>query len=531
MTDSLNYFFSRKDIKFLILCLIIALYYFHSFGKFDILPSDDDVYFHTGLLFELPYKTFGNLLYPLGIYVFSKIFSNPILLTYSYLFFMSSIMFLAMVSFLKKYLNNFYLALFISIAFLFSGFQVSLLPRITILNLIFGLIYLTLIDFKRPRHLNWGITSVGLMLCNYVSRPEFFWFFLIAALLFLYFTVTARRATKKHKITVIGAFLGFVALFYFIGGGINEPAKLKVAYIQHFFDNYQVWTGQHFDYEEEFVVFENVYGKVESTLDIITANPSYFFKHVFTNLKTYFLLVLEILKSCFYDYLLVLFKFKTKFAFAALILLLAFELDLKQTVKKFWIKLKSRFFILPFLILFMLPTFVAVLIIFPRDHYTILHLPFYFLIIGIFIDSFTWKRKRVTENITRISALLFLALLVFNLQLKMPEKSHRQYYEFMNALPLKNVKLLSNDVFGLNYYQNGQYTRTGWDPQNNELTDKLNSGKFDILSIYFMDLETKSNREFTAEGYKKTGYVKIERFKGIQRYLFVRPEYQKYFEN
>ncbi|MFC3812377.1 hypothetical protein [Lacihabitans lacunae] len=521
----------KKYFKLFILLLIPVFYYFYSFGNFDLAPSDDDVYFQTGLLFELPYPTFGNLLYPMGIYIFSKFFQDHILLSYSYTFLLSVALFFSLFLFLRKNIQSFWIAIFVAMAFLFSDFQVNLQPRITVLNLIFGLSFLSIIDLKRPAYINWGITSVGLLLCNYVSRPEFFWFFVLSSLIFAYYTFTNSFISSKRKITVGLSFAAFVALFYFIGGGINEPGKLKVAFIQHFFDNYYDWYGKSFDYDEEFVVFEKIFGKTNSDLQLITANPTFFFKHVLTNAKNYVSVVILILKSGFYDLFTPFFQFKTKYFFLVFILFFGAFIDYKKTVNAILTSLKNAIKTSPYLIAFLLPTCIAVLVVYPRHHYVIMHMPLYLLLVAIFIKSISFRKNSFTNGLPKLFSLIFIAGFFGYYPYKKAEPRHTDFYYFMKEIGTKKqIEILSNDIFGQNYF-NENYHRTGWDPKKDNLVDMLNSGNYDVLSFYFLDLEVPENRAFLKEGSLKTKMIRIKTYEPLKRYIWVKPELVGLFKN
>lgn len=530
MSQKIKILVQKRSFQIIIVVLSIIFYFLYSFGKFDLFPSDEDVYFQTGLLFKLPYSEFGNLLYPMGIYILSFFISDSINLAYSYFFILSIAMFLALLWYLKKYSGSFWASFFIAACFLFSDFQVNLQPRITILNLIFGLLFLGLIVDKKPLYANWGITSVGLLLCNYVSRPEFYWFFLIATIVFVFQTIRSKEITGNKKIFVLSAFAVFIALFYIIGGGINEPGKLKVAFIQHFFDNYQVWTGKNFDYDEEFLVFDKIYGKVNSDIELITANPSFFFKHVLFNFKNYFLVTLKIFKSCFYDVFVIFFHNKTKYAFTIFCFLLIICIDIKQTLLTFWKIIKVYLPKFPYLVLFMLPTFVAVLLVFPRFHYTILHVPFYFLLLAFLFVSLkfrTPKLKNIALYLFTIS--YFIGVLAhYPSRIKLP--SHVGFYKYMaDVAKGRKLNLLSNDYFGFNYYKTN-YTMFSWEVGKTDLVKLVNSQKYDLIAFYQMDLEVADNRQFVTEGYKSTNYIRIEKFEGIKRYIFVKPELEARFK-
>jgi hypothetical protein len=57
----------------------------------------------------------------------------------------------------------------------------------------------------------------------------------------------------------------------------------------------------------------------------------------------------------------------------------------------------------------------------------------------------------------------------------------------------------------------------------------LNTQKYDILTLYSQDLEVPKNRAFLAKNYKQTDYVRIRKFEGVKRYIFVKKELEPLF--
>ena len=94
----------------------------------------------------------------------------------------------------------------------------------------------------------------------------------------------------------------------------------------------------------------------------------------------------------------------------------------------------------------------------------------------------------------------------------------------------KQIEILSNDIFGQNYFDEN-YHRTGWDPIKDNLVSILNSGKYDVLSLYFLDLEVPENRAFLKEGSLKTKMIRIKTYEPLKRYIWVKPELVGLFKN
>lgn len=507
------------------------MYYIFTYKKFDIGPSDEDVYLTSGLHLKLPFDTFGNLLHSIGYFVTSKFSSSVVNTVYNYNFTVSILVFFTLISFLTKFSKNYIVAVLIASCFLFSNFQITLQPWITMLNLMLGLFFMSLIDLNKPKYVNWGLMAICFLLCNYVSRPEFFILFVLSFSIFIIQLFINQTITISRKVLVFSFSVFLVALLYYVGGGIYDGGKLKLAFIQHFFDNYEVWTGKHFDYQEEFLVFDQIYGSVNSNLDLITVNPKYFFKHVFTNLYYYVIYSIFMLKSMFYNMFLPYFGKSTKYIISSLLLILLFLIDFPKSKQKLTQLISSYSKHAIFLGLFLIPATIAITVVHPRDHYVILHLPFFFLCISFLLASIILKSAKYSRLIFT-TYLLIATLGILSISCKKNNyPMHKDFYEYMNNVSSKKkLKIISNDMFGFNYYAKNN-SREGWSITNEKLSDKINSGDFDVIMLYHLDLEEKSNRDFLMYEESIHKYVRINKFESIGRYIWVKPELEPWFSN
>ncbi|MCP9767864.1 hypothetical protein EGI22_08060 [Lacihabitans sp. LS3-19] len=521
--------FQKKDIYILFFLLTtILLYFFYSFKNYDLGPADDDVYLKTALLLKLPYEQFDNLLYPLLMRVFGFFSANNINLIYNFYFFISGLVFLAFFYYLRYSKLNFAISYLLSTAFLFSNFQIGLSPRLTLLNLIFGFVFLSIISTKSERYIKWGFMTVCLLLCNYVSVPEFLIFFLLSFAIFLYKTLSNKSLTVSGKIKPIGIVLGILGILFYFGGGIENQSVFVREYKYHFLDNWELWTGEHYDFQDELNVFDRVYGKSNSLYEFVTVNPKLFLKHILYNLGKYIITVLGIFKSCFYQPFVSFFGHYTKYVFGVFVLFIVFTIDLKATFSSLKNQLNIHKVNIAFLEIFSLPGLVIAILVYPRNHFTILDLPIYFLIVGLLIQSIVLKTNKVW-NWTRWILLvgfiggIFLQKPIFN------DAGHVASYKYIQSASLKkDLSILSNDFFGYNYYS-GHTTIQNYDPNNDDLVKLLATQKYDILTLYSQDLEVPKNRAFVAKNYLQTDYVRVRKFEGVKRYIFVKKELEHLF--
>lgn len=520
---------SRKNIfTALLLLLTILLYFFYTYKNYDLGPSDDDVYLKMALLLKLPYAQFDNLLYPLLMKSFVFFSQNNINLIYNFYFFISSVVFLAFFFYLRYSKLNQTLSYLLSAAFLFSSFQISLSPRITLLNLIFGFVFLSIITTKAERHIKWGLMTVCLMLCNYVSVPEFLIFFKLSFLIFIYKTVFHKSLTNSQKIKPIAMVLGLLAILFYLGGGIENESVFVREFKYHFLDNWELWTGEHYDFQDELHVFDRVYGKANSLYEFVTVNPKLFFKHIFYNVGKYIITVLGIFKSCFYQPFVSFFGQFTKYVLLSFFIFLLVSIDFKSSfisLKKQWEIHKVN---INFLEIFSLPGLVIAIVVYPRNHFTILDLPIYFLIVGLLVNSIVLKFSIVWKWLVWILFFGFIGG-IFLQKPKFNNNGHIAFYQAVyTASEKKPLAVLSNDYFGYNYFL-GHTTLHNYDANKDDLVKLLASQKYDILTLYPLDFEIPAVRLFVAKNYVKTNYVRIKKFEKVKRYIFIKKELEYLF--
>jgi hypothetical protein len=521
-------FVERKAVQAILLAATIAFYFILTFQKIDILPSEDDVHLFTGLSLNLPLQKFGNLAYYLSFYAISKFVDNPLTIVFLNYFLLSTFAFISLFLALNKHLQSFLVAFLLSLCFLFSEYQILLVPKLTYLNFILLSLAIYLIDIKRSDFRNYLIVTVCILLNVYVSRPEFIWF-LIPCLALMFISYFRNSPKPKQTGLLIGLFV-LILFLYWLGGGFYPSGYFKEIFIQHFFDNYEVWTGKHYDLADEFKQFEVIYGEVASDLQVFTANPSFLLKHAVFNLKNSIIAVIGVLKSSFYDIFVGFFGAKTKYFVVILVLISAVLVDLKATVFRFRESIKPALRLLKFHIWLVLPALLVVLIIYPRAHFIFMLLPFIFLLLGIFVKSME-MRKMPAGN---FFAPVLMLLLMVGIGLKWPLGTSRpnnvDFYNYLNNRELsKSLKMLSNDNFGFLYFSKN-FVRIGWNPFSEQILDKIKTEKIDVVSIYRLDLEVPATRAFVDSLHTKSGFVQIRQFESQKRYLWVRPELMSKFQ-
>jgi hypothetical protein len=522
MLECLKAFFAKKSTESVLVSSVLIAYYFYSFGKTDIVSSEDDVHLFSALNLKLPLEKFGNLGYYLFLFIVSKFTHNPLGTLFLGYFIISTLAFVSLYFALKKHSQSFFIAFFISTCFLFSDFQLLLVPKLTYLNFIIICLGLFYLDSKKDTFQNYFILSICVLVNAYVARPEFVWFLAPTVLLTL-FSHFKHRPKRSQTISLFGLLCSIIVL-YWLGGGLYPAGYLREIFIQHFFDNYEVWTGKHFDLADEFGQFNAIYGKVESDFQVFTANSGLLFKHSLYNFKNLILGVLKVFKSTFYDVFVGIFSSKTKYFIVVVLLILGLIIDFKNSFKSLKTNLSLPKPLLKFIIWLLLPCLLLVLVIFPREHFVFLLLPFAFLGLSHLLKSISLRQ----DLFSRLGLAALVSAVSFGIFLKFPLKANHpnnvDFYNFLNYVKLdKPLKMLSNDNFGYLYF--GQnFERVGWNPAVEAIVDKVKAENIDLISIYRLDLEVPETRAFVDSLHIQTGYIKINNFEAQKRYLWVKPE-------
>jgi hypothetical protein len=523
-----THFFERKIVQTGLIIASVVFYFALTFQKIDIVPTEDDVHLFTSLNVSLPLQKFGNLGYYLSFFVISRFVENPLVVIFLNYFFLSSTAFVVLFLALRRHLKSFQIAFILSVCFLFSDYQIFLVPKVTYLNFILLCLAIYWIDMSRSNFRNYLMVSCCILLNAYVARPEFIWFLIpvLAISFFSYF----KSFPKFRQTAALLSFLVLLLVLSWLGGGFYPSGYLKETFIQHFFDNYEVWTGKHYDLADEFKQFEIIYGNFTSDYQVFTANMSLLGKHMVFNLKNTVFSVIGALKSNFYDALVGFFGSKTKYFVALLLILTVMLVDFKTTIFQFLESLKSSSKYLKFLIWLLLPVVSVVLVVYPRGHFVLLLLPFVFLILGVFLKGFR-LRKIVFTNFFAPFLMIMLCLgIIMKWPLKTNHPNNVDFYKFLNDREFsKPLKMLSNDNFGYLYFSQN-FDRIGWDPYSESILAKMKFDSIDVVSIYRLDLEVPATRAFVDSLHRQSGYVLIRKFEEQKRYIWVKPELADKFQ-
>jgi hypothetical protein len=301
------------------------------------------------------------------------------------------------------------IAIYVSVLFLFSFINLPIWPKVSHWCLI---VFLTTIiiskQFFKSVHLKFITILIGVIICSYI-RPEFYLaFILIAAYSCIHFVLYRNQYDIKKSIVY---FLSIFVLYLLIRS-IGNPTKtgvngrLLITFGQHFALNYCKWNNindKPFWIDWVFYLQDNFINKPTSEIVLTIAH------HFISNIANY---ITSIFKICI-SFIIPIFHKKISYhsiiiVFITIIILIKNSSTLQQTKQHIKTGFLSNSSLLKILFIWCIPTFISSFIAYPRDHYLLLQIPFYLMILILFIQSII----KITSNFTVfiiISILLLLA--------------------------------------------------------------------------------------------------------------------------
>lgn len=379
----------------------------------DIQFADEAAYIRFGLdLFEQMNRNWGPM-YSLWYKALSFITTDTIQLYYLNYALSAIAIALLLYIFLLRIAVSPILALLIAFSILISNLNVAVWPRIShfcIVLLLFFLILLTFIKSKKYKFLLFAL------LCLIVSyaRPEFYLAYLLvmfASAIVVYYN--KERLSNKDYIAfavliIIMAVLHLI--FRFPSNDFFGYNRGVAAFYQHYAYNFKVRTNANIDswlYWED--ICKQQFGDCNSMWCVIKTQPMIVISNTLFNIKNY---VIGTLFSAFsYVFPIQLFSSKKiQFAIIILLSLLFITLCLRKSTRRDFIEqfTKRRTYLL-LLLLFIAPTILSCIVVFPREHYVYLQMPFVLLLLVSLLNPFFQKRIYHPVLLFAFGVLCFMA--------------------------------------------------------------------------------------------------------------------------
>jgi len=305
-------------------------------------------------------------------------------------------------------------SLFCALCFQFSTLNLLLDPRISAFTLCLLLAGLCLIQAWPWKAQNvMMITALVALLGAYV-RPEFYISMLFAGMTGIGMSFYPGLRSRRVWAKTVGV-VGFVLVMHWLFGkplAASGSNRSYDAFVQHFFINYQSWNHQSLDVPivQQFALFEQIFGKdVKSMPAAFMVQPGLVVRHLWTNTQNGILSELHSLWNIFFEApLMYLNSPYRKWILGGIAALVVFGLidwratyqQLKSQIRR-WTSKELALFILLF------PSFLSVILVFPRPHYMYFH-AFGLVTIAAFVLKHTKLRGSLAQSPVWVGGLLAL---------------------------------------------------------------------------------------------------------------------------
>ncbi len=305
---------------------------------------------------------------------------------------------------LSRYSKVTILNLLISLGFLVSIFNLPIYPRVSFFCISIILVALFISSYLKDIFLK-GLLFISMALLISYVRPEFYLtiilLLLTLATMFVFKTITYK---KQYTLPII-VFLVAATILHL---GLGNPLLIKlngfnrsiIAFGEHFAYNYSQWNNiDLYLWLEWRDIFVQNFGDVNSLTDAIHNNFPMFWKHVYTNIIGF----IYALTNLFTSFIL---PFKLSKTASLIIGLIIMVIALISFIRYFK---KVINYEMLFLLVFAIPTLISCILVFPRNHYMVLIVPFISLILVRIINPMI---KEENNSITLVGVILLSVLFI-----------------------------------------------------------------------------------------------------------------------
>lgn len=340
-------------------------------------------------------------------------------------------------------------AFFLACGYFISSINLETWPHISHYCFMVLLAGLIISHFFKSYMIKWLIIIVSVFMMTY-ARPELYLSFLILSAIFIGWLFTKRFKFKTSEWVFFSLAILFIAALHLKmgssmnSGGESNPedghiARDVFAFGQHFVLNYFEWNNIN---EESWLAWKPYFREnFEIKSGIIStglSNSSLFFKHVGSNIQNFIYNIFDDISTIILYNKIIGMAFWLKMVICGA--LITAWLILGEGIKKVYKRIISSehgFLLLVFFV-FAIPSFAASVLIYPRDHYITLQMPFYMsliafvfftekfigfkknaigmVLIGVFLFAFSpdrskvdyfdlWQKRQVTYNYNVIQEL------------------------------------------------------------------------------------------------------------------------------
>lgn len=513
---------SKVDLIIIVIILIAGLKF--TFGlenTLDITLQDESEYLYRGVTLwntGLPHPSWSPL-YVIWYFLISFLEPNKIGLYY--LNYKLTVILLPILTYsvLRRSTVSIPVSLIISWLLLVSHANALTWPRVSHFALL--LILATFLFIGHKRSLLWSslFASMGALLVSY-ARPEYFLTYALSTLLFVFLFIRDCKKLEKRYLLGVMAYGLFSALVLAALGLPVTGNRSMFAFGQHFSLNWVHWNASDLDpWVDWREIISRNFGSPHSILEAFVNNPSAFLIHITHNLlefarfipKLFFPAnaneisgkVIALLGIGLLVGLLVACLSNTRYKRLLLMLIYLVRKNLQEYKR-----------VLIFVAFFLLPTFVSILIIYPRDHYLLVFSVLIVMIPAILLTNHDSKQGQI--NLKKL--LLLCVLLVFITpqfsQSQMLVQKHLHAIQYIQSLQTDEPINLLDSYGGYYIYLDGNFRRLGPSDKNTNF-DQFRVDQNINLIVVSNELRhsgLKNDPEWQGflVNYRQFGFVQVE---------------------
>jgi hypothetical protein len=406
------------DLLAVVVLIVLGALLMRGFSeRVDINLTDDTGYLTLGLWIQQGVLAGFGPLYSLFFKVLKQVFDDPVDLYDAVIISLSIAPAVGAYVFLRALKIKTYWALLFSGLFLFSAVNMSFITWSRISHYSITIIFLWAAfatRLKDPFHVLMSLFLLTFLL-GYV-RPEYHlsWY-LASGFMMLWWAFVRRFSWVRKELISILPMVLIMGVFLFLIGNPMSGNRTFTAFAQQFSYNYCEWNGlDHYDWIQWMDIAKENFGDFVSLGDAYANNPETFTKHILYNAQQYVSKGLAGVQGIFFPEAIG----QIPPALAWLVILSLMLIRMLYVGMSAWVS-QARALVLAHRALFLgliilsVPSLIASIVFYTREHYLVLQMPLVFAWIAIVLHpaaaaSHNDPRWKSTIALPLVAALLLI---------------------------------------------------------------------------------------------------------------------------
>ncbi|MFN8237256.1 MAG: hypothetical protein U0T77_03725 [Chitinophagales bacterium] len=425
MPDTSKRAFITPSYALGILILFIAgiKWAWHLPSVMDITFGDEAQYLRYGTdLFHTVKKDWGPS-YNIWYKCLSLFQSNPVKLFYLNYQVTGILIALTLYVFLIRYSVPSVISLWLSFCFLLSTTVIDTWPRVSHFAVIVLLLFLIAVRDIHSNAKKLLLISLAFYIAAY-ARPELFSSFLFISVATIYALFKERKDFKNWLpvFIVVAVILLLNFLIYQLPANFYKGIdRTYIAFSQHYAINYVIEHKASFNPISEWIDFAyNTFGACTNFGCILKTHPELVLHNSLLNLQKYLLTLLQFVVHILFPAVIIGKKIIQLGVLLFLLAIVSIVLFHKASRLRFLEQVRAHILLLFVLFLFGLPSMGASILIFPRQHYLLMHSILIIFIFALLLNSISLIRR-----IHPLTTILLCSLLL----MKSPTAANYSYYQ------------------------------------------------------------------------------------------------------